>query len=594
MCVDYRALNKRTIKNRYPISRIDELLDELHGAVYFSKIDLRSGYHQIRMREEDVEKTAFRCHYGHYEFLVMPFGLTNTPATFQSCMNRIFNRQLRKYLLVFFDDLLIYSRTWEEHMKHLNEVLSIMEEQSLFAKQSKCEFGMTEILYLGHVVSKHGVQVHQEKIHAILDRPPPKSLTDLRGFFGLCSYYRRFVKGFSQLSAPLMDLTKKGAFQWSEEAQLTFDKLKEAMSTCPVLALPDFNRPFILECDASGEGIGGVLMQDRHPIAYESRKLTLAECLYSIYDREILAIVHALTKFRQYLVGAKFVVHTDHNSLRYFLEQRDLNERQQKWVSKVQSFDFDIGYVKGKNNVVADALSRKPTICSLDRISADWKAQLLVEYSKNTFACEIMDGHIHNDRYRVVDDVIYYKDRIYLVPGSKLKQKLLKEVHDSPLPGHPDFLKTYRSMRERFSWKGLKGDVLQHVRECTVCQQNKSEHTLPAGLLQPLPIPEHKWESISMDFITGLPRVNGKDCIFVVVDRLKKYAHFFAIPLDLQAAQVADLFFQRSLSPTWVTPKHRQRSRWTICQYLLDRTVSDGRDRIITEHELPPADRWPN
>ena len=179
---------------------------------------------------------------------------------------------------------------------------------------------MIEILYLGHVINQYGVQVHQEKIQAIFDWPPPKSLMDLRGFFGLCNYYRRFVKGFSHLNAPLTDLTKQGAFQWNEEAQLTFDKLKEAMSTCSILALPDFTRPFILECDASGEGIGAVLMQDKHPIAYKSRKLTPAERLYSIYDKEMLAIVHALTKFRQYLVGAKFVVRTDHNSLRYFLE----------------------------------------------------------------------------------------------------------------------------------------------------------------------------------------------------------------------------------------------------------------------------------
>ncbi|XP_059075327.1 uncharacterized protein LOC131875270 [Cryptomeria japonica] len=384
MCIDYRALNKKTIKNRYPILRIDELLDELHGAVYFSKIDLRSGYHQIRVRAEDVHKTAFRCHYGHYEFLVMPFGLTNAPATFQSCMNHIFNKQLRKSVLVFFDDILIYSCTWEDHLRHLEEVLGIMEDQSLFAKLSKCEFGLREVLYLGHVISADGVKVHEEKIQAIQNWPVPQNITELRGFLGLCAYYRRFVKGFSQLAAPLTDLTKKGAFRWTEQAQGVFDRLKEVMSTCPVLALPDFSQPFVLECDASGFGIGAVLMQNKHPIAYESRKLQNNERLYSTYDKEMLAIMHALAKFRQYLVGSKFVVRTDHNSLKYFLNQTELNDRQQKWISKIQAYDFDIEFIKGKNNTVADALSRKPSLaalCSLSEISADWKAQLLVEYS---------------------------------------------------------------------------------------------------------------------------------------------------------------------------------------------------------------------
>jgi hypothetical protein len=484
------------------------------------------------MREHDVHKTTFRCHYGHYEFLVMPFGLTNAPTTFQSCMNHVFNKQLRKFLLVFFDDLLIYSRTWEDHLKHVDEVLSIMEKQSLYAKESKCEIGMTEVLYLGHIIGAKGVQVHQEKIQAIIDWPTPKTLTKLKGFLGICSYYRRFVKGFSQLCAPLTDLTKKGAFKWSEEAQLTFDKMKKVMSTCPVLSLPDFSQPFILECDASGLGIGVVLMQNRHPIAYESRKLRGPELLYTIYDKEMLAIMHALAKFRQYLVGAKFVVRTDHNSLKYFLEQKDLNERQQKWVSKIQAYNFDIEYVKGKNNVVADALSRRPSTYSMSEISVDWKSHLLVEYSKNKFACELMDGQVQDDRYRIVDDIIYYKGRIYLVPESLFKKKVLQAFHNSSLVGHQGFLKAYRQIRERFTWKGLKEDVMCHIRECVTCQQNKDEHTHPTGLLQPLPIPEHKWESVSMDFITGFPKTQGKDCIFVVVDRLTKFAHFFSISID--------------------------------------------------------------
>jgi hypothetical protein len=274
---------------------------------------------------------------------------------FQSCMNHVFNKQLRKFLLVFFDDLLIYSKTWEEHLQHVEQILAIMEDQYLYAKESKCEFGMKEVLYLGHIIGVKGVQVHQEKIQAILDWPTPKTLTELKGFLGICCYYRRFVKGFSQLCAPLTDLTRRGAFKWSPEAQLTFDKMKKVMSTCPVLALPDFAQPFIVECDASGEGIGAVLMQNRHPIVYEIRKLRGLELLYTIYEKYMLAFMHALAKFRQYLVGAKFVARTNRNSLKYFLDQKDLNERQQKWVRKIQ----------------ADALSKRPSIYAMTDISVD-------------------------------------------------------------------------------------------------------------------------------------------------------------------------------------------------------------------------------
>eukprot|EP00253_Pinus_taeda_P033519 PITA_33519 len=274
------------------------------------------------------------------------------------------------------------------------------------------------------------------------------------------------------------------------------------MSSCPVLALPDFTQPFVLECDASGEGIGTILMQGGHPIAFESRKLLPHERLYSIYNKEMLAIMHALAKYRQYLVVNRLRVRTDHNSLKFFLEQKQLQERQQNWISKIQAYDFDIEYVKGKNNVVAV------------------------------------------DRYRAVDEIIYYRDQIFLIEGSQLKKKVLQASHDSPLARHQGFTKTYRANRERFSWKGLKEDVLQHIQECDVCQRNKGEMRHPTGLLQPLLIPKGKLESISMDFIIGLPAVQGKDCIFVVVDRLTKYAHFFAISTHYTATQVAELFFR--------------------------------------------------
>jgi hypothetical protein len=256
--------------------------------------------------------------------------------------------------------------------------------------------------------------------------------------------------------------------------------MKEVMSSCPVLAFPNFTQPFVLECDASGVGLGAVLMQQKHPIAYKSKNISAIEKIYLIYDKEMLAIMHALAKFRQYLVGGKFVVKTDHNSLMHFLGQKDLNERQQKWVSKIQAYDFDIEYVKEKKNAVVDALSRRLEMCSLSKISADWKYEFLVEYSKRKFACEVMDSSVQDDRYKVIDDIIYYKDRIYLVLESTLKKKITKAMYDTPLAEHPGYFKTYRQIRESFSWKGLKDDVLRHVRECVTCQQNKSEQTHPA------------------------------------------------------------------------------------------------------------------
>jgi hypothetical protein len=227
-----------------------------------------------------------------------------------------------------------------------------------------------------------------------------------------------------------------------------------------------------------------VLMQGRHPIVFESKKLSQPERLYSIYDKEMMAIMHALAKFRQYLVGSKFVVKIDHNSLKYFLEHKDLSGRQQKCVTKVHAFDFDIEYDKGKKNIVADALSRRPATCSLMEISAYWKSHLLVEYSKNKFACEVLDGQVQDDRYRVIDDVIFYKDIVYLVPDSGLKKKILTSVHDSPLADHPGFFKTYRKIGERFLWKGLKQDVMRCISECVTYHQNKSGHTLPTEPLQ--------------------------------------------------------------------------------------------------------------
>ena len=317
MCADSCATNKITIKYRYPIPRLEDLLDELHGATIFSKIDLRSGYYQSKIYEGDEWKTAFKAKGGLYEWLVMPFGLTNAPSTFIRLMNQVLKPVIAKFVVVYFDDILIYSRSEEDHVQHLHEVLTILSNEKLYGNLGKCHFFTPQVVFLGYVVSTQGIHVDESKIKAIQEWPVPTSIHQVRRFHGLASFYRRFVKDSSTIVAPMIEVVKGKSFEWSDQAQFAFEEIKRRLTSAPVLSLPDFSKIFEVECEASGVGIGYVLSQEKRPIAYFSEKLNEAKRKYFAYDKEFYAIVRALEHWRHYLVGGEFILYSDHEALKY-------------------------------------------------------------------------------------------------------------------------------------------------------------------------------------------------------------------------------------------------------------------------------------
>ncbi|CAH9077225.1 unnamed protein product [Cuscuta europaea] len=325
----------------------------------FSKVDLRSGYHQVRIAEKDTPKTAFRTRYGHYEFTVMPFGLTNVSAVFMDLMNRVFRPYLDLFTIVFIDDILVYTKTPKEHEEHLRIALQTLRENQLYAKLSKCEFWMDRIAFLGHIITQEGVSVDPSKIEAVVDWPTPTTVTEVRRFLGLAGYYRRFVKDFSKIAKPLTNLTKKTTkFIWGEECKKAFQELKQRLTTAPILTLPSGTEGFEVYSDACLKGLGCVLMQNGKVVAYASRQLKTHEVNYPTHDFELAAVISALKLWRHYLYGVQCKIYTDHKSLKYIFTQKELNMRQRRWLELVKDYDLEIQYHEGKANVVADAMRR--------------------------------------------------------------------------------------------------------------------------------------------------------------------------------------------------------------------------------------------
>jgi hypothetical protein len=538
LVVDYRHLNALTVKGKYPLPVIDELLDELAGSHWFSKLDLKAGYHQIRLAPGEEHKTAFQTHNGHYEFRVMAFGLTGAPATFQHAMNATLAPVLRKFALVFFDDILIYSKNYSDHLHHLETVLQILQRDQWQVKLSKCAFAQEQVHYLGRVISATGVATDPAKIQSVESWPVPQNLKELRGFLGLTGYYRKFIKHYAIISQPLTQLLRKGVhFLWTSDTEVAFQTLKRALITAPVLALPSFTEQFVIETDACDVGIGAVLSQSGHPLAYVSRALGPRNKGLSVYEKEYLAILLAVQQWRPYLQAGEFIIRTDHKSLSHLADQQVHTEWQQKVLTKLMGLQYKILYKKGILNGAADALSRKPPdssqLMTVTTVQPTWLAAVQASYDEDTHAQNLLQklavAPLADENYTLDHGILRYKGRILVVNDEQLQTRIISAFHDSPQGGHSGFPVTYRRLLALFKWPTMKHMTREYVRSCRTCQQTKPERIPPAGLLQPLPIPSAPWETATMDFIDGLPPSRQYNYLLVVVDKLTKYAHFIPV-----------------------------------------------------------------
>jgi hypothetical protein len=581
MCIDYRALNKLTVKNRYPLPRIDDLLDKLAGAKYFSAIDLTTAYHQVRINDEDVPKTAFRTPMGHFQFRVITFGFTNAPSTFQRVMNHVFAPYLDHFVLVYLDDIMVFSKTLEEHLHHLELVLQALQKHKLYANLGKSHFCRLETAYLGHIISHEGTKPDPSKTAAVTQWPVPKDTHQLKQFLGLAQYFAKYIRAYGPMAAPLYALLKKNVpWQWGDNQAKAFALIKEAMTSPPLLQLPDWTKSFTLVCDASVHGVGSVLLQDDKPIAFRSRKFTPAEYNYSTGDQELLAVIDALQFFRCYVEGISFVLVTDHKPNTYLQTKSMLSRKEARYLDFLQRFTFEWKHISGRQNV-ADPLSRVPTICIVMTRSqtkaastqfADATVSPTVETVPEvinvdpptpmiepvpTLSANILDrvraattadpwfqDPRNTVKYRLRNGVFYFDNRVTVPQQHDLIKSILALAHDAPGAGHFGVSKTLKSIKRSYWWPSMLKDVKHYVKHCPTCQHNKSYGVQP-GQLQYVELPDNKWDVITMDFITGLPTTRRKhNMVFVVVDKLTKLTHIIPTVDTLDAPQFADLFFK--------------------------------------------------
>ncbi|QRW07646.1 Retrotransposable element Tf2 protein [Ceratobasidium sp. AG-Ba] len=545
LVTDYRKINNITIPDQFPMPLQVELVDQVKNAKIYSKLDLRWGFNNIRIKEGDEWKTAFRTAYGIYEYLVMPFGLKNAPAVLQRMMNDIFRHLLGVTVVVYMDDILIFSEKEEDHAEHVKEVLKILRENNLYAKLSKCEFFVKKVIFLGLVITPEGISMEEEKIKAIMEWSAPRKIKEVQAFLGFVNFYRRFIAEFSKIARPLHDLTKKDTkFEWTQECQQAFEEIKKRVSQDPVLIHPDPDKPFILETDASGIAIGAILSQRGedgylHPVAYLSKSYNDAQRNYDTANKELLAIVESLKHWRIYLEGTilPVTVFTDHRNLERWKNAETFNRRHARWHMELASFNFEIHYRPGKMSNKPDALSRRHDhedipnpqqiminaerfkgfkatieidIISMIResLSDDESLTTLIESTKKK---EDLPPSIRKqyDKYEWKEDLLWYEGRIVIPENKEIRLAILEMHHDNPIAGHQGQARTLELISRRYYWPAMKQQVNRFVETCEICQRSKGHKQYAPQ--KPLPIPQRPWEDIAYDFIVKLPESQGMD-----------------------------------------------------------------------------------
>ncbi|KAK3571260.1 hypothetical protein QTP86_005974 [Hemibagrus guttatus] len=477
----------------------------------------------------------------------MPFGLTNAPAVFQALINGVFQDLLGKGVIAYIDDILVYSKSLEEHVLHVREVLSRLQRHHLYVKLEKCEFHRTTVTFLGYVIFQRGVEMDMVKVRAVTDWPAPTTVRELQRFLGFANFYRRFIRNYSSVAGPLTSLLrgKPKRLAWTDQARAAFQQLKESFTSAPILRHPDPDLPFVVVVDASSNGLGAVLSQRHgepgklHPCAYYSRKLTAAECNYDVGNRELLAIKAALEEWRHWLEGAchPFQVLTDHCNLEYLHGAKRLNPWQARWALFFTRFRFTVTYRPGSKNGKADALSRGfETTSESTRIEPILPVTAILAPVRWNLVEEIQRAHANEP-----PPASCPPNRIFVPPQFRLQ--VMQWVHKAPSSGHPGIQRSTQLVRHRFWWPSLTSDVEEHVQACSTCAQTCTSRQLPEGLLEPLPIPQRPWSHLSVDFLTDLPDSGGHTAVLVVVDRFSKGCKLVPLKGLPSAMQTAEALF---------------------------------------------------